>query len=442
MDRLSRFFKLVHNEYTKIFKKGGTAAILILMTIVVIVFEILLCATAEKRDSSDGMAPAWSEENYNNFYNSIGHSNDAAKAHKLELLEYMKNNSLSTNTWGGNLLMVYVNHPYAQQEDFPKDEVARIKEYIAQDDWKGCYSYALENTDLPEDMRWEMNFRAEHNIKPQMNDHTDSLIDKIRGIQADTGGKGTLTQSQKDKIAVCTYQLEHDITINVADYTISESVVENTWGAWTFSSGLIYVVAVAMMIFAGNIVANEYSQGTIKFLLVNPVKRWKILASKLFTVMTLAFVLLLIVFIFSGLCASLFIGANGQKAAWLTVTDGKVRESSALAFIIEQWLLQSITLFVLVTLAFSLSTFSRKSSVAISLSIVCIFVGNTITSLLAVFECDWGRFLLFANLDIRGIAAGESMFYRQSVGFAVFVLVEHMVVFIITAFDSFRRKSV
>lgn len=439
---MSRFFKLVHNEYTKIFKKGGTFAILIIMSLIIIGFEFLLCNAAARRGGDENTDTSWNEADYNNTYYAIKDSNDTAKEQKLELLEYMNSNSLSRNTWGGKLLIMYIDQTYIEQ-DFPQDEVSRIKQYIEQDDWKGCYSYALENLDLPDDMRWEMSFRVEHNAKPHMDDYNDSLISKIRGLQSGgSDGKRALTQTQKDKLAVYTYQLEHNITINVAEYTDGSGSEKNTWAAWSYSSGLIYVIAVAMMIFAGNIVANEYSQGTIKFLLVNPVKRWKILASKLFTVMTLAFVLLLIVFIFSGLCASLFIGASGQKAAWLTVTDGKVSESSALAFIIEQWLLQSITLFVLVTLAFSLSTFSRKSSVAIALSIVCIFVGNTITSLLAVFECDWGRFLLFANLDIRGIAAGESMFYRQSVGFAVFVLVEHMVVFIITAFDSFRRKSV
>ena len=85
------------------------------------------------------------------------------------------------------------------------------------------------------------------------------------------------------------YLLDNDIVIYLTD------TFENSWQLPTdkFINALTSNVIVAsmagifVMVIAAGIIANEYSNGTIKFLLINPVKRAKIFWSKYITCITL-----------------------------------------------------------------------------------------------------------------------------------------------------------
>lgn len=451
MDRLSRFFKLVHNEYIKLFKKSAAIVLLIIAILIAVLTEFILCSNhSSYTEISEEISENIDQDNNTQIETDIKMYERTKPVHyekKTEILRYMKDSLIRNGSWQGNALMRYVSYPYGKNEAFPDEDVQKIKDFIKADDWKGCYELLISSSLTNEEDKFEYRFRIEYNVPHGDKIYRENVVSdvlRIYKLAPIFGDKTGLSQSSKDKLAVCEYMLDNDIAFSVSDYgnSISMSDHANTWSIWSASSVLIYIVAVLVMIFAGDIVANEHSQGTIKFLLVNPVKRWKILASKLFTVMSVAFVLSVFMFIFGGVCAAVFIGTDGQKAAWLTVSGGSVSESSPMLYMVCHWLLQCIPMFVLVTFAFSLSTFARKSSIAITLSIVILLIGSTITSLLASLDCDWARFLLFANLDIGSIMEGESLFYRHSVGFAVLVLVEHMAVFLITAFDSFRKKSV
>lgn len=446
MGRLSKFFALVRNEYIKIFKKGGTFAVLALMLFVIIAFELMMCSDNRAGDHSVDRSTTESAD-YSSDISWVKRSKMPRYEEKIELLSYLQQNGISRNSWRSSVLMGYVERSYSIDEEFPLAEIEKIKGFVEDGDWKGCYGHLVESGSVKADTALEYKFRIEHDVDPDGASYKNDLTNQICRIYSNAGVSGDISRlpaKYRDIIALLEYQVDNDIAYNVGDYTGAKALDHspNQWNVWSYSSVMIYVIAVAVMIFAGNIVANEHSQGTIKFLLVNPVKRWKILVSKLFTVTSLAVLLMTAVFIICGMFASFMVGTGGLKAAWLTAENGTVSSSSPLLFVILQWLLQSITMFIMMTLSFSLSTFSRKSSIAIALSIVALLVGNIITQLLAGFGCDWGRFLIFANLDINAIAAGDTLFYRQTVGFAVFVIIEHMAVFLITAFDSFRKKSI
>lgn len=59
-------------------------------------------------------------------------------------------------------------------------------------------------------------------------------------------------------------------------------------------SGVMSVVGIAGIFVAGAMVSHEYSTGTIRFLLTRPVKRWKILFSKLFVLLAFLCILAII----------------------------------------------------------------------------------------------------------------------------------------------------
>ena len=80
----------------------------------------------------------------------------------------------------------------------------------------------------------------------------------------------------ESQIAINQYRIENDIPPSYVDYSM--------WSFIDESSLMITFVGLFVIIIASGIVANEYSRGTIKMLLVKPYKRWKILLSKYITV--------------------------------------------------------------------------------------------------------------------------------------------------------------
>ena len=79
---------------------------------------------------------------------------------------------------------------------------------------------------------------------------------------------------------------------------------------------------------------------------------------------------------------------------------------------------------------------------AIAISVAIEFLGATITLFLWEFGHDWARYLVFANTDLAGISKGQSMFPGQDVGFSFTVLAIYFVIFLLTAYDGFKKKEI
>jgi ABC-2 type transport system permease protein len=99
-------------------------------------------------------------------------------------------------------------------------------------------------------------------------------------------------------------------------------------------------------------------------------------------------------------------------------------------------------------MAFALSSFTRNSGLAIALSIAALIGGNLIDQILRFAAgVDWGRYLLFANVDLVSMFHGGEMaavmrYPGQTLAFTIGVLVVHMVIFGLMAWDGFTRKEI
>ena len=77
------------------------------------------------------------------------------------------------------------------------------------------------------------------------------------------------------------------------------------------------IICILFLIVAGTIVSNEFSQGTIKFLLINPVKRQKIFWGKYATIIILALGVTLFSFVLEFLLSGIVYGFSGLTAPLL-----------------------------------------------------------------------------------------------------------------------------
>lgn len=214
------------------------------------------------------------------------------------------------------------------------------------------------------------------------------------------------------------------------------------WTVFYTSASMISIIGLLIIVVAGSSVASEFSQGTIKFLLINPVKRWKILMAKYFTVISLGYIMLALLYLVMIPAIGVFIGFDGISAPYLYVDNGTVCSISSFLRVAQIYLLNSVSIIIMATLAFAISSLFRSSAFSIGITVFLMLAGNTIVSVLKMFNQDWARYLVFSNTDLASIAEGTPIFAQQSLSFAIIVLIAHMTVFILTAWDGFVKREV
>lgn len=234
------------------------------------------------------------------------------------------------------------------------------------------------------------------------------------------------------EMSINEYRITHDFSTNVE------------YAAWDFVSDCIQLISIAglfTIIIAAGIVANEFNWGTVKLLLIRPLSRTKILLSKYLTVLLFGFVSILVVFAFSFILGAVLFGLPEEAYPYLHYSNGIVKEQSMLLHLISFYGLNSISLLMLTTMAFMISSVFRNSSLAIGISIFLMFMGSTVTVLLANWF-DWAKYLLFSNTDLTQYFEGTPLVSGMTLTFSIIMLSVYFIVFIGLAFWVFKKRDV
>jgi ABC-2 type transport system permease protein len=238
-------------------------------------------------------------------------------------------------------------------------------------------------------------------------------------------------QQMKEETALQQYMLDHN-------YPPTDNTL---WGGALRASGMIILVTLFTVIIAGDMVAGEFTWGTIKLLLIRPASRAKILFSKYITTLLFAATLLILLFITALIVNGFLYGFQSLGLPHLTVdAKGQVHEGSMLLFTLATYGLKLIELVMIVTLAFMISTVFRSSSLAIGLSIFIMFAGQVIAMLLLRYS--WGKYFLFANTDLTPYLEGQPLAEGMTLGFSIVVLIVYFLVFNLLSWEIFRRRDV
>lgn len=237
----------------------------------------------------------------------------------------------------------------------------------------------------------------------------------------------------ESQIAINQYRIENDIPPSYVDYSM--------WSFIDESSLMITFVGLFVIIIASGIVANEYSRGTIKMLLVKPYKRWKILLSKYITVILSLLFLLAILFITAAITGALFFGLGDTSAVYLTYENGQVIEQSLLLYLIKLYVLSSVSTLLLATMAFMISAVFRTSGLAVGISIFLLLVGPIVTSNLAN-HFEWTKYTLFANTDLMQYLEGTVLIDGMTLEFSLVILAIHLILFLAISFYLFNNRDV
>ncbi|RED83344.1 ABC transporter permease [Cohnella phaseoli] len=235
-----------------------------------------------------------------------------------------------------------------------------------------------------------------------------------------------------DKFKINEYYLAHDMN----PYALS------LWDYVNSSASLILLITILTVIVAADMIAAEFTWGTIKLLLVGPASRSKIMLGKYISTMMFALLLLILAFVVAFAAGAALQGFDGLAHPHLSVgADGLVHENSMIVNALQKYGYAVVSLLMYVTLAFMISSAFRSSSMAIAFSLLFMLVGNTVTMLLSRYE--WSKYLLFANTELSQYLPGNSPIRPEmTLGFSITMLAAYYVVFQIVAWTLFTKRDV
>ncbi|MDE6148913.1 MAG: ABC transporter permease [Ruminococcus sp.] len=441
-----KFFKLVKNEYIKNLKKIST----IIMLIVIVLSAIGLSAVSaiakhemqsDKNiiENADEVSLYQEENQWLEDTKPDGYKKDIA------VNKYLEQKGFKPDSWQAAFA-------FNVKQNFDESILfAVLDDVIGGGDWKAACR-ALSDNAVNTAQKWEYEYRLENNI-PFGDSWKDEVIESVAAAKSTIESVGDATDEEsannrataEDIEKVGLYRLENNISENTADamslFDTYEADQVTFWTVFFQSTSLVSLIGLLIIVIAGSSVASEFSQGTIKFLLINPVKRWKILMAKYFTVISLGYVMLALLFLIMIPAAGLIVGFDGVSAPYVYVSGGEVHEISSFLQAIKLYLLNSVEVIVMATFAFSLSSLFKSAALAIGSGVFLMLSGSMIVQILALFKQDWARYLIFANTDLSVIYNGNSLFPQHSLTFALIVIALHMVVFLITAWDGFVKRE-
>ncbi|WLD92486.1 ABC transporter permease [Alkalihalobacillus sp. AL-G] len=235
----------------------------------------------------------------------------------------------------------------------------------------------------------------------------------------------------KQRIATIDYHLDQNI----------RSTEGTMWDGVNGSASLAIVITIFTIIIAGDILAGEFSSGTIKLLLIRPANRVKILLSKYISVLMFGILLLLTLFVLSIGMNGILYGFGHMDLPLITMNEeGQIVEKNMVVNLWKTYMLNSISTVMFVTMAFMISSAFRSSTMAIGFSIGALLGGHIILE--ALQRYDWSKYLLFANTDLTQYLSGHPFQEGMTLSFSIWMLVVYFLTFNLISWLLFTRRDV
>lgn len=261
------------------------------------------------------------------------------------------------------------------------------------------------------------------------------------------------TQSRAREAAI-TVQYSLDNKIPLSDY-VQNSTKSTVYGSLGTAAAITVIV---MIIITVTLIAGEYSNGTIRLLLIRPKTRSKIIISKFLALMTCAILISIVGFVLVyGISIALF-GVSDAFVPELMYSSGVI-EVPALVYGALKLILPLFSGIFIISIAFMMATVTEKIAVAAVLPfIVDMFSGVVQTIALSLIEkFSFLRFTVLPYLNLGNLLVSpvDRFIYRPmifspdaavysdiSLLAGVIIIALHTLAMYIIALAVFRKKEI
>ncbi|MZP30707.1 ABC transporter permease subunit [Heliobacterium undosum] len=217
---------------------------------------------------------------------------------------------------------------------------------------------------------------------------------------------------------------------------ITPEFYRNLWGfvlSATSASGWISLVGIVL---AAGSVANEFSSGTIKQLLIRPVSRAKILFSKFCSIVMITLRIIAAMFITSVLAGGLFYGFDSIASPSI---PGLI-EKDLLWQLLIRYGAVLVNGIVMIALALMLSVLFRNAMMAAAFGILLSMLGTTTLTLVRDFS--WAKYLLFAHSDLTPYINGHPLLPGMTLSFSLAMIALYLLLFGLITSLHFAKRDI
>ena len=261
---------------------------------------------------------------------------------------------------------------------------------------------------------------------------------------------GSYVMSESDKEQLIQYYSEQ---ASVFQYAVDHNIPINKTTAWSFATSfefIVNLVFIFMIVAAAESVASEYSSGNIRYLLIKPKSRWKLLTGKFLSLIASALFFLLVTFLLTAIMGFLFYGFDGAQGVTLSLENGRIIEQSIVAKLLLTYLADLVKLLVVISLAMMISVLMKSGTLSILLSVGVIFSGYILTAILSLLKAlvhisaiEWIKYTPFPNLNLaQYLTAGEPQFPGMTLAFSAIVLLVYFILFNTVSYTVFSKRDV
>ncbi|WP_339325107.1 ABC transporter permease [Paenibacillus sp. FSL W8-0194] len=237
------------------------------------------------------------------------------------------------------------------------------------------------------------------------------------------------------------YYLEHDVNPNEPNgVTFTREFMANS---------ITLFIPLLIMAIASDIVSGERTSGTIKMLLTRPVKRWKVLLSKLITLYMFSSLIIVSAFVIAYLISGAVFGYKGFDFPVFTgfrIQGSDVDMSAVHAVPQWQYLLMEGGLIwfvslVVASLAFMVSVLVRSTAASIVVMMAALIAGTILTNMASAWKS--AKYLFMVNLELTDYLSGTpAPIEGMNLAFSLAVLSVWAIAAIVISFLVFTKRDI
>lgn len=233
---------------------------------------------------------------------------------------------------------------------------------------------------------------------------------------------------------------------DINSYSTEAIATENDFVLLDIFSGYEFFIVIIVAVIAGAIVSEEFNKGTIKLLLVRPYKRTKILMAKFLTSIIILILTILFILVMQYLVTGLFKGFGNYT--WKMMVYNYNRNQVCEVTLLGQIILTCITVlpktFLLMTLAFAVSTIFMSSSLGVAFPLLG-YIGGEIINEIA-YNNEKARFLKFFvtpnwnwSIFLRGRLPE---FNAVNLVFSITICIIYFIIMLAVSMGIFNKKDI
>lgn len=223
---------------------------------------------------------------------------------------------------------------------------------------------------------------------------------------------------------------------------IKPPATNNLYDSLIGTSSLNLLIGIFVTIIASAMVSKEFSMGTIKLLLIRSYSRSKILTSKYIATLLITVTYYMSLYI-ATIVVALFTSEINKTAEYVYMSsDGTYMDSNFGLYFLGILASNIVYLIIIATLAFTISTITRNTSLSLGTTLGLLFLGPTLVLYLSS-KTDLVKYLLMANWNLTNYLPGNNPSIEgMTLSFSMILNSLYLVLLLFIAYYSFNKKDI